>query len=310
MIYCYRCNIEITKENESNEHIIINAIGGRLKSKKLLCQKCNSNFGKESDSCLASQLNDFMVLLKIPRNRGKSQPMIGKDINGVEYNANINKIKLKNTVTKIENNAFSIESSSEKEMKKAVKGLCRKYNKSDSDNLYNDVNWKNEEFNKPLFFNMEIGGDKLKKAICKCAINFYIHKGGDKKFVKKILSHMERGQNLDFVMPYYKDNIYNIKDCECFHTLYIRGDKVEKILYAYIDYFNVVKYIVILNDKYGGKNISYQYQYDLLNNAEIYKKIELNCTSYYISNLKNIKNNLSRGFDRCFNRILILAKKI
>jgi hypothetical protein len=121
---------------------------------------------------------------------------------------------------------------------------------------------------------------------------------------------MERDQNLDFVMPYYKDNIYNIKDYECFHILYIRGDRVEKILYAYIDYFNVVKYIVILNDQYDGKNISYQYQYDLLNNAEIYKNIDLNYTSSYILNLKNIKNNLHKGFDRCFNRVLVLAKKI
>jgi hypothetical protein len=27
-------------------------------------------------------------------------------------------------------------------------------------------------------------------------------------------------------------------------------------------------------------------------------------------NLKNIKNNLHKGFDRCFNRVLVLAKKI
>ena len=37
---CYLCRQVLSKENESVEHIIPNSIGGRLKSKKLLCKKC------------------------------------------------------------------------------------------------------------------------------------------------------------------------------------------------------------------------------------------------------------------------------
>ena len=36
--YCYICGKELTKLNESEEHIIPNAIGGKLKSKKLICK--------------------------------------------------------------------------------------------------------------------------------------------------------------------------------------------------------------------------------------------------------------------------------
>ncbi|WP_411835373.1 HNH endonuclease, partial [Paenibacillus barengoltzii] len=30
---CYVCKIELTKDNETEEHILLNSIGGRLKSK-------------------------------------------------------------------------------------------------------------------------------------------------------------------------------------------------------------------------------------------------------------------------------------
>ena len=40
---CYKCTDEINDENVSTEHIIPNAVGGRLKSKELLCNICNSD---------------------------------------------------------------------------------------------------------------------------------------------------------------------------------------------------------------------------------------------------------------------------
>ena len=39
--YCYICDEELTDTNNSDEHIILNAIGGHLHSNKLLCKRCN-----------------------------------------------------------------------------------------------------------------------------------------------------------------------------------------------------------------------------------------------------------------------------
>lgn len=70
---CYVCDVELIKENETEEHIILNAIGGKLKSKKLICKVCNSNFGGRIDDSLAKQLNPIANLLNIKRERGKPQ---------------------------------------------------------------------------------------------------------------------------------------------------------------------------------------------------------------------------------------------
>ena len=43
--YCYICDEELTDTNNSDEHIILNAIGGHLHSNKLLCKRCNNTLG-------------------------------------------------------------------------------------------------------------------------------------------------------------------------------------------------------------------------------------------------------------------------
>ena len=50
---CLICNETLTEANASDEHIILNSLGGHLHSKDLLCKKCNNKFGKEADAALA-----------------------------------------------------------------------------------------------------------------------------------------------------------------------------------------------------------------------------------------------------------------
>lgn len=66
---CYICGEELTKDNTSAEHIIPNAIGGKLKSKDLICKKCNNKLGHNTDNELAKQLEFFTNFLNINRER-------------------------------------------------------------------------------------------------------------------------------------------------------------------------------------------------------------------------------------------------
>ena len=71
MNICYLCKEVLFKENESVEHIIPNSIGGRLKSKKLLCKKCNSKLGTEYDSEVSKMYNLSMIVSGIKKDRIK-----------------------------------------------------------------------------------------------------------------------------------------------------------------------------------------------------------------------------------------------
>lgn len=55
-------------------HIILNSIGGRLKSNSLICKNCNSKLGDSIDTKLSKDLNVFANLINIKRETGKPQP--------------------------------------------------------------------------------------------------------------------------------------------------------------------------------------------------------------------------------------------
>ena len=55
------------------EHIIPQALGGRLKA-RLYCKDCNDNFGHELDDVLSTNYGKIGTLLNIKRERGEPQP--------------------------------------------------------------------------------------------------------------------------------------------------------------------------------------------------------------------------------------------
>lgn len=83
--YCYICDNELTEENQSDEHIILNAIGGHLHSHIVLCKKCNSELGEKADSKLAEDLSFYTDMLQVKKNRQKNHKriMLDKDGHGV-----------------------------------------------------------------------------------------------------------------------------------------------------------------------------------------------------------------------------------
>ncbi|MGK7940736.1 MAG: HNH endonuclease [Crocosphaera sp.] len=72
MTKCYVCEKEITEENQYNEHIIVNAIGGKLKSKNLICSNYSPDFDS-IDTELAKQLNLITCHLDVKRERGNKK---------------------------------------------------------------------------------------------------------------------------------------------------------------------------------------------------------------------------------------------
>ncbi|WP_158800619.1 HNH endonuclease [Pedobacter sp. L105] len=69
---CYSCN----NDAGSLEHVINNSIGGEIKSRDLLCNKCNIEFGATIDTELDKRIGYVGDLLGIGKDRGKSAPII------------------------------------------------------------------------------------------------------------------------------------------------------------------------------------------------------------------------------------------
>jgi len=306
---CYVCDDALNKDNETDEHIIINAIGGRLKSKKLLCRDCNSDFGAKIDTKLAKELNIFANMLMIRRDRGNPQEIIGtKESTNEQYSIDYQgKINLTKPSVKDDGEEISIVARNKKELRKILKGFIKKYPDLNVDELTTQAEVKNERFKEKLHFQPQIGGKEIFQAVCKCAVNFYVDNINRQEEIKHLISYIKNEESLDVVNFCFTKNIYKLDNEEALHILHIVGDKKERILYAYIDYFNVCKYIVLLNDKYLGENISFSYCFDLINMVEIKKKINLKYTRSELLKLIKSKERDYQSTKESFERFLNLA---
>lgn len=68
--------------DDSGEHIVPNAIGGRRKVKGFLCRDCNGSAGAKWDAELARQLNPISNLLNIKRERGAPPALVVETTRG------------------------------------------------------------------------------------------------------------------------------------------------------------------------------------------------------------------------------------
>jgi HNH endonuclease len=72
---CMVCETEITAENDSDEHLIPEAIGGRRKIRSFICRTCNAAAGETWDAEIARQLLPLSLMLDISRERGDPPPL-------------------------------------------------------------------------------------------------------------------------------------------------------------------------------------------------------------------------------------------
>ena len=189
---CYICCEELTKDNDSVEHIIPNAIGGKLKSKELICKKCNSKLGHSTDNELAKQLEFFTNFLNINRERGKPNDIIFTEKGtNKEYRRKANgefipknKVEVKEI---IEGNKriLNIISTNKKNVLKEAEHIYKKLNLKNKD-IENDLKYTKHNLNE-MHTSLTFGGENIKLALYKIAINFFIYSGGDRKYIEHLI---------------------------------------------------------------------------------------------------------------------------
>ncbi|HEY8398927.1 MAG TPA: HNH endonuclease [Flavihumibacter sp.] len=69
MAQCYACGTTLNRLNSSWEHILPSAIGGTLKSKRLLCQYCNKKAGNRIDRVLTGICRPYIAFYKTQPDR-------------------------------------------------------------------------------------------------------------------------------------------------------------------------------------------------------------------------------------------------
>ena len=308
MSTCYICNCEISPDNIYKEHIILNSIGGRLKSSSLICNKCAPHFDG-IDAALGKQLNTIGLVLDIKRDRYKNPYTKVEIVNTGEEVSLISGGKIVPIKPTIDvrydgdNVYLSVSTRDKNQMRKALNGLKRNHPWIDVQELMSNAIKRQEFIDSPIKYQLTFGGNEAFRAICKMATSFYIYKGGERNHISHLIPYIRDGYLNNTVWHYYPENItnYNSENIEVLHTLFVVGNPSDKILYAYIELFSTFKFLVLLSDRYTGKEYQEFYSFDVIGQKTIDKSIDINLSRDEVlkviqlreNNLPQIQNSLS-----------------
>ena len=298
---CYICNKNIIAEHSYDEHIILNSLGGKLKSKSLMCRPCSVSFDN-IDTELSDSLNLFGLLLSIKRDRGEN-PRIkairtdndkeifiesgGKpaftDQPIIEYNL-------------LDDKQFPIyiKAKNEPKMRQILEGFKRKNPSLNVEEILNSAVSGQETIPivhplKNILFN-----DKQLRSICKMAINFYmhfyVHHEGKRDLITHLIPYIKGECKNQYVNYYYPDEpivTSNLSEDSFIHTLFIKGNPEEKILYGYIELYSAFRLIILLSDAYEESFFQKVYSFDVLSRKKVDKEININLSRKKILDVVN-----------------------
>lgn len=271
---CYVCNSDITEDNSTEEHILLNSMGGRLKSTRLICKNCNSKFGNTFDSELSDQLNFLATILMIKRDRGTPPPILmerkstGEKLS-VDHEGKPRLAKPTVEQCKVgEATHIRIQARDMNEARQILNGLKRKYPTIDVEEQLASAKVIEEHLDEHLNMKLVIGGKTSLPAILKMAINYYIERTGDLESLSNAIDNLKKNDSSRVEPIILKERLFCLDNGEVTHSIFINGNKDSHRLYAIIELYNVFQFVVRLSDSYTRDDFTDLYVYDVLERAE------------------------------------------
>jgi len=300
MSACYSCHAILNKKNQSFEHIIPNAIGGVLKSARLICKACNSAYGMTIDAALTKDFEHLAARHNIGRDRPKSR-MIQNTIasNADLYHLQDGQIPPPaKPMIRLDKDQLYISGPDKKQLMQIASGLKSKFPNIDLDNI--EKNWESvdELPGSELTINFSVGSDLFMRSVAKIAVNYYLMKVRGRHYLDKIINIINGVDVNQHHIRYYplRDDIWDHEELS--HLISIKGNSASGKLQAHVILFNTYSLVINLCDDYDGGDIDFFYRYELLRRQEIKDRIDLdNNRNEFRTNdqTEKIKRSLSRN---------------
>lgn len=292
--YCYICGDEITDANRTDEHIILNAIGGHLHSYTIICKDCNNRMGETADAKLAEDLSFYTDMLGVKKNRQNEHDQIMTDIDGHEIIVKdggksllLRKPYVKN-VEKEGVREIQITVRNKKELEGFLKGMLKRneLTQEQADQILAKA--EITEHHSALKTQTVISEEAF-PSIIKSAANYYVDQTHDNNTVKPLVSYIEgKGDCKDVLyLHHFKTLPYPEVKGQVTHMIHIEGTPKTGLLYAMMEYYSIYVYIVVFDRNYFGDDVNMTYTYDVVSGQEVSRSFTLPLTIKELEDLRN-----------------------
>jgi hypothetical protein len=313
---CFLCDIEIDHHNDSQEHVIPRAIGGRLTVSGFICRSCNSHSGEKWDSALAAQLNPLSLLLRIQRQGGNVPAQNFKTTTGQE-------IKLHHDgnmslpfpqIKRAEENGIAtihVSASSHKVVRQAIKGIRRKENLNiNLDESLIAITDRWETLEDPITMSLDFGGPDAGRSIVKTALSFAAKNGVPASACHLAIQYLNDPQ-AEACFGYYYDSdlISGRPDDKIFHCVALDGSPDTGLLIAYIEFFSARRMVVTLSDSYAGSPVHNIYAIDPVSSQKLDLKFHISLSRADIGAIYAYKKIPPNSMEDAFSFALSVAKR-
>ena len=292
--YCYYCGKKF--KPKTPEHIIPNVLGGKLKSKDILCKECNNCLGKIDK---AFECFSFFNTLINP-NRDNGAPSLAKvKINGMEgslgpggHNIAAHKLcfdrEQKALHVELLHSAGEGENRNKEFVRKIIAQQHNSYSKEEVEKILNEI-WNKalassqKETNPIIHVQFHFKTDELFRAVLKIAIGFYCYLGLDRSYIAEAIKSLKEG--VDFEKNINWLFLNKIQGIGTSHVLLLYGVPQIKKLYMVVSLYNSFSFFVLLNNNYNGPEVREQYVYQVMEHRRLLLRGTLSLTAQEITRI-------------------------
>jgi len=303
------------ENNQTEEHVIPQAIGGRLKVKDFICRSCNNKFGHKWDSILSEQLSFFVTSLNIKREK-KLPNYLVKTLDGKEYLKQPNgDFILTRPVDQVKKNAdgsinVKINAPNIKVAKGIIKKVIKENNLSSSvqELMLENLKHSSSPIDQPIVNEINFGGAECGKSLVKTALAMAFTMGIDLKQCDLAIGYLLENKEACFGYFYSKTEDF-VKNRESipFHCVHIKASSTAKRVYGYIEYFGAFRVVLSLASCYLGEDKVGSYIIDPVNNQKIDLDIELDINDADIQRIYNYEIYDGQEYQNAIGRLLSLV---
>lgn len=264
---CTICRNQITQDQNTKEHIIPNAIGGRKKIEGFICKACNSETGHTWDAELTKQLNALCLICNISRERGASQAMSVETTAGdtVKYHAGgIVKKDRPYVFEEVDGQqvSLSIQARDVNELKKILRQKKKKFPNLNIEEALS-MSETGASFPQGMYkFSLNFGNELSMKAIVKSLLAIVFDAGINVDNCDLALQFLDQGGNIPVGYYYETDLIHNREAGIPIHCVFVKGCKDTGSIVGYVELFGTYRMVSLLSSNYSGEDFSHSYAID------------------------------------------------
>ena len=280
---CALCQTLLTRDNNTKEHVIPNALGGRKKVRNFICKRCNDKTGEKWDSEISAQLQPLCTMLNIVRERGDNQSLSVETVSGRKLTWNPDgsltiarphfDIRTNNGKTHVAMQARSMD-----ELESMLIGMTKKkkYSELNVNEVMTEASLTQDYLYGPIHIPISFGGQLAGRSIIKTCLALAYEAGLTIDDCENAKDCLVSGGQLCFGYYNVSDPIVNRPDNTPLHCVHVFADPESGQILGYVEYFGFQKMVICLSSDYSGPVRERSYAVNPLTGEELDIDVVLN----------------------------------